>query len=498
MDINFNKTENLQIYETLHDEIIKSKQKPNIVYEIIDIEKIFIRVGRSAAALSDRMKYYLNSAFSPSFDKEESNLYNEIFNCGSKANALKRFKIVVRYVFPSKGEAQIMEEFLTIFRNRTNNVLGYDLKINNEYNKIVGDLFRKDFLSGVLNPLWKDVPPDILANYVLDGYDMQTLALKLGASPKTIRRRFRAYGYGLKGKYDLTDARAFFLKTIIIEGFKKGFTQEEFFNYCEDLEIKIFNQYIFIPNAPNPRGDFFRRTIEYIWGTSSHKEARYEVLADYILSIIDRCDIRPKEAEQQLKEFIIFKYDREFDRICRDVFKKTFVEKRDEIFMPLVKKLVIENKDEHNIFIKIAMGLNLCKEFSPSENKERSSAWVKEYVDRNFGTRAREELISKLTSEPFQYESLKDKVFSYMEDHPLDRPQQLMETIFQDENLETIRVYVKEWKADNRDEIFESITSIASQFIVKMNLDSKIEDKTIELLEKFISIHQEFGFKCRV
>ena len=489
LDINYNKIENIEIYNTLRDEIIKSNQIPNIVYEIFDIEQKFIRVGRSAASPADRMKYYLNSAFSPSFDNEESNLFYEMNKCGSKENALKRFKIIPRYIFPSKGESQIMEEFLTIFRNRANNTLGYDLKINNEYNKIVGDLFRKSFLSGALNPLWRNIPPDVLKNHVLYGYDMQMLVSRLGVSAKTIKRRFSAYGFGLKSVYDLTDARAFFLKPIIIDGFKKGFTQEEFFDYCNRIGINIFNQYDFTPNVSNPRGDFHRRTINYIWNTGKEKEARYSVIADYIISIINRCDMTPSDAIEQLKKFITFKYDSEFNRICSDIFNKTFVQKRDEIFEPLVKELIIENKEEHNIFVKIAIGLNLCEESSPTYIKESSSAWVKAFVERNFGSRSREGLINNLTSKPFHYESLKDRVFNYMEDNPLDRPQQLLETVFQGENQETIRHHVKEWKANNQEKIFDSITLIASRFIVEMNLDSEIEDKAIELLEKYISIN---------
>ena len=491
LDVNYNKIENFEVYKTLRDEIIKSKQIPNIVYEIIDIEKGFFRPGRSAASPADRMKYYLTTAFNASnFNIEPINLYNEIRNCGSKENALKRFKILVRYVFPSKNESRIMEEFLTIYRNRANNTVGYDLKINNEYNKIVGDLFRRDFLSGALNPLWRDVPPDVLKIHVLYGYDMQTLESIYSVSSKTIRRRFSAYGFGLRGIYDLTDARAFFLKPIIIEGFKKGLTQEEFFEFVNNMGINIFNQYDFTPNIPNPRGDFYRRTISYIWNTGKEKEARYNVLADYIISVINRCDITPSEAIEQLKKFITFKYDREFDRICSDVFNKTFVQKRDEIFKPLVKELIIENKEEHNIFVKIAIGLNLCEESSPTNIKESSSAWVKAYVERNFGSRSREGLINNLTSEPFQYESLKDKVFNYMEDHPLDRPQQLFETIFQGENIETIRHHVKEWKLNNREKIFDSIIPITSQMIAEVNLDKDIEEKTIDLLEKYISLKE--------
>jgi len=281
-------------------------------------------------------------------------------------------------------------------------------------------LFRKDFLSGSLNPLWRDVPPDILENNVLYGYDMQTLVSKLGVSAKTIKRRFSAYGFGLKNVYDLTDARAFFLKPIIIEGFKKGLTQEEFFNYAISIGINIFNQYEFIPNKPNPRGDFFRRTVDYIWGTGRHHDARFQVLADYILSIIDHIDITPGEAMERLKKFITFKYDQEFDVVCREVFKKNFREKRDEIYAPLIKQLAIENKDEWNIFTKIAIGVNLCKETSTTEERERASGWIRQYIQRIFGTQVRDELISKLSSEPFHHESLLERVFNYMEDHPLD------------------------------------------------------------------------------
>ena len=71
-----------------------------------------------------------------------ANIYHEMAKSKSKDQTSSRFLIKARYLFPSKGEAQIMEEFLTIYRNRADNKNGYDLKINNEYNQIVGECFE--------------------------------------------------------------------------------------------------------------------------------------------------------------------------------------------------------------------------------------------------------------------------------------------------------------------------------------------------------------------
>lgn len=216
LDLNRNYIVNSQVYFEIVKRLTQKGQIPYIVYEICDKQTEWIRVGWTSHSPNERMKWYLFRSFSPNLPEDMANIYHEIAKTGSKKKTRARFDMKVRYIFPTKGEAQIMEEFLTIFRNKANNLEGYDLTINNEYNKIVGDLFKRgmrgNFSFGSLNPKWCDVPPIPLADAILDGSEMNELESLFGVSSKTIRRRFRAYGYGVTGTYDLKDARAFLLK----------------------------------------------------------------------------------------------------------------------------------------------------------------------------------------------------------------------------------------------------------------------------------------------
>jgi len=490
LDLNRNYVVNREIYFELVKRIIQKGQLPYIVYEICDNETGWIRVGWSSHSPDERMSWYLIRSFSPKLPADMANIYYEMATCGSKRRALARFDMKVRYVFPTKGEAQILEEFLTIFRNRANNTNGYDLTINNQYNKIVGDLFKRglrgSFPSGSLNPKWSDVPPIPLSDSVLNGSEMNELEALFGVSSKTIRRRFKVYGYGMKGTYDLKDSRAFLLKQIIIEGFKKALNQENFFNYCETNGIEIFNRYKFIPNKENPRGSFFRRIIKQIWGTSKHREARYLVLGDYILTAITRINITSGEAENELRKIIDFKYTGEFARICNFVFDMDFIKKRDEIFRPLVEDLAILYRNEYDIQLKIAIELGLCTEYDPNEIRDKASHWVAQYVHRNYGVRLRE-LPRSLYPDLDEYCSFKKQVLRYMEENPLDRPMDVLEA-FKGSNLENIRTYVKNWKKNNKLKIIRYTNILASEYVEEMDLGQDVEIKSNDLLTRFISI----------
>lgn len=488
LDLNLNRVSDGQSYNEIVRKIVQMGQFPHIVYEIYDNETGWIRVGRSSHSPKERMEWYLRRAFSPNLTADVANIYYEMVKCKSKEHALERFNLKVRYVLPNKCEAQIIEEFLTIYRNRTNNSKGYDLKKNNEYNKIVGDLFKRGmsgkFPSGTLNPKWRKVPPDQLADAILKGFTMNELKNLFNVSSKTLRRRFRTYGYGVKGIYDLKDARAFLLEPIIIEGFKKGLNQEAFFNYCDNEGIEIFNRYKFIPNKENSRGAFYRRILKQIWNTSKQKKARYQVIGNYVLSIITRPDISPGEAE--LSKMVDLGYKGEFAKICRDVFGMDFVKKRDEIYKPYLEELSMIYRNENHIQLKIAIGLGLCSENDPVVVRDRASHWVASYVIRNYGIRPRE-LPTYLNPHLSSYLTIKKKVFKYMEANPIARPIELSQ-IFKDINIETIRNSVKEWKKHNRNKVLKYPFILTSIYIREMDLDQEIKTLILNLLERYISI----------
>ncbi|KKL63085.1 hypothetical protein LCGC14_2178630, partial [marine sediment metagenome] len=490
LDFNRNKIVTHQVYIELARKIIQNGQIPCIVYEICDNKKGWIRIGWSSHSPDERMKWYLIKSFSPNLPPNMANIYYEMAKSGSKRQAQARFDMRVRYVFPTKGEALIMEEFLTIFRNRANNPNGYDLTINNEYNKIVGDLFKRgiggSFPLGSLNSKWRDVPPIPLADAVLHGSEMNELETLFVVSSRTIRRRFRAYGYGVKGTYDLKDARAFLLKSIIIKGFKMGLDQEEFFKYCENEGIEIFNQFNFIKNKSNDRGAFFRRMIDQIWGTSKHKEARYSVIADFIISVINRIDINPSEAETELSKIITFKYEGEMSVICRSEFGMDFRRKRDEIFKLKVESLALKYNLEPNIQLKIAIGLGLCREDDPISIKDKKSHWVAQYTVRNYGIRPTQ-LPYHLDSKIPKYKSLKQQIIEFMVNNPIARPLEVLKH-FEGKNIQTIGGVVKNWKKNNKGLILGFSITLVAKYIKYKNLGRQVEILATKLFHDYISI----------
>ncbi|TXT63691.1 MAG: hypothetical protein BAJALOKI1v1_680004 [Promethearchaeota archaeon] len=491
IDVSRGKIDKIEQYKELKKGIIKMGRVPHIVYEIIDENNGFIRVGRSKFPPKKRLKWYLSRAFSPKLGSGFATIYYEMANCKSKKKVLERFKIMVRYIFETKGEAQIMEEFLTIFRNQANNFVGYDLTKNNEYNKIVGDLFKAglegDFLKDKLNPKWNDIPPIALADAVLEGLGTGEISKRFNASSKTIRRRFEAYGYGVKGTYDLKDARAFLLKPFIIKGLKKGMPQNIFFKYMEKKEIKIFNRFNFTPNTNHNRGAFFRRMLEQIWGTSRHKEVRYKVISDYIISAIDRIDITPKEAKEKLSAIINFKYDDELGNICRHTFGMGFSQKRDEIFKSQIEKYALKNWSEQYIQAKIAEDLGLCKEDDSYEIRQKAALLIKNYVKRNYHISTGKLPFILDPSLP-QSHTLKDRIYTYMRKHPLDRPEDVHKK-FSKESLEGIRYYVKQWKAENRKKIYDSVYEVAKDSIGDLGLDDSHFKKITKYLKKYFQIN---------
>ncbi len=67
-----------------------------------------------------------------------------------------------------------------------------------------------------------------------------------------------------------------------------------------------------------------------------------------------------------------------------------FRKKRDEIFKPIVEALALLYRYEFDIQLKIAIELGLCTANDPSELRDRTSHWVSQYVQRNYGVRPRE------------------------------------------------------------------------------------------------------------
>ncbi len=179
---------------------------------------------------------------------------------GDKVKIPEVFEFQVWYVVEDEAYAITLERFLTIYYNRANNSVGYDLSINNYYNPIVGDLVptMEGELHGTLNPVWLDIPSSKLADAVKKDPTMDSIEIRFNASSGTIRGRFITYGFAIKGIKGLTGARAYFLKPLIEEAVKKDLTIHQCIQMCLDKGVTFFKDFSY-------KEDMFNEFCEYIW-----------------------------------------------------------------------------------------------------------------------------------------------------------------------------------------------------------------------------------------
>jgi hypothetical protein len=190
--------------------------------------------------------------------------------------------------------------------------------------------------------------------------------------------------------------------------------------------------------------------------------------------------------EEEVNKIIHLKYNREFARICIQVFKKDFVKKRDELFKLKIEKLALQNSNYRDINLRIGFGLGLCKKEDFRHVKERGSIWINEYVKRNYGINLTE-LPKYLDPDAPKNKTIKQQIFDYMEKNPIARPIEV-KNHFKNKNLEPIRYCVKEWKKINRKTILNYPRISITKYTSEMGLDNNIEKLAVKLLDSYISM----------
>jgi len=111
------------------------------------------------------------------------------------------------YLVDNKGIALVLERFFTIFVNRMDNYIGFDLAINNYYNPIVGNLYFGKTL---------DIKPVDLI-YAIRKYEMEDDILQNFniSSPNTLNKKLILFCIGIDIDGTLFNARAYVLKPFI-------------------------------------------------------------------------------------------------------------------------------------------------------------------------------------------------------------------------------------------------------------------------------------------
>lgn len=235
-----------------------------VVYRIINKEKNYNRIGFTSMHPIDRLANYFRKSFAPNIDIKRLNNYHKDLRSLVNPNLIPyHSELQPLYVFNNVQEAKIMEIFLTVYENKADNELGYDLSINNDYNKMIGDLYLaiEGTLTGNVNPAWKKVPVKDLLKFLKAGLTITQIMKELGIKHiTTIHNKLRASNIGIKCKGTLFDARAYILKPIIEEAIMNAITEpEKFYQFARKKEVYIFDKY-------TNKSIFLRKICNYIWG----------------------------------------------------------------------------------------------------------------------------------------------------------------------------------------------------------------------------------------
>lgn len=211
-----------------------------------------------------RLVRYLSKSFSNG-QTGLHNLHLDIRALGDKMKFTDKFEFQILCVSGSLVEIKTLERLLIIYENRYNNEVGYDLSINNYYNKIVGDLY--DYISGNFkhfHPFWRDIPPDRLELAIKQCVSWKEYLRRFFSVEglSTIMNRAVSYGFTLKGTGSIRDMRAFFTKSIIEEGVLKDLEPSEIVNLLIYRGLTFLNN---LSETAKNRRQWLNKICNFIW-----------------------------------------------------------------------------------------------------------------------------------------------------------------------------------------------------------------------------------------
>lgn len=241
-----------------------------ILYRIVNKEKQLIRIGITGDSPEFRLVRYLSKSFLNTMERI-TKLHMDIRALGNRNKFNDKFEYQILCVSGNFKHIKSLERLFTIYENRYDNDIGYDLSVNNYYNKIVGDLF--DYIDGEFenfHPNWRDISPDKLETSIkecLTWEDMFNYFPEI-KEEVTIMRRAVFYGFTLKSSGGIQDMRAYFIKPIIEEGILKSFDPEQITNL---LIIRGFISLKKLSNTPRARMQWLNKLCNFIWKTDMNK-----------------------------------------------------------------------------------------------------------------------------------------------------------------------------------------------------------------------------------
>ncbi len=262
----------LHKYRDLSKKATKVEEIPYIIYAFVNKERPEdgIRIGMTKNLPQIRAKLYQKDSKLKKY--EGFPLYEDI-----KLQGIESFKMIILDVQIGRKNAIISEDFFTISFNRdAKSKYGFDLSINLDYNKHVGDLtsLKGDEHSGYIKGIFFD---DV--NHLIErGYEMLDIAVRYGVTTSTILNRLKTwYSDQFGSNVGYKEVSTYLRTKKLIEYYSQGLMAHEiakkFVKFDEDYKATAFK-------------DIKKAHEQFISGTISEKSyslsAIYQWTNDYL------------------------------------------------------------------------------------------------------------------------------------------------------------------------------------------------------------------------
>jgi len=329
-----------------------------ILYRILNKKKQFVRIG-STCNINQRLITYLQNSFSR-ISKGITNLHLDIRDLENRDKFNDEFEYHILCVKSSEEKILNLERLFTLYENRYENEVGYDLSVNNYYNKIVGNLFS--YINGEfrdkLHPNWKDVPPDKLVTAYKEFISWDEILSRFPNinSAETIKSKAVSYGFSLKGTGSIRDTIAYFIKPVIEEAVKKKLNRNEI------IRILIYRGFSFLKKLsthPEARNKWLYRIINFIWNnemckigynTATLTRVRWLVIINEALKLAKNPKFNHigKAQNELIRQGICLKspdpphYEGELRHIFKKV-KMSYMQKQNKILAPILANYLKQN-----------------------------------------------------------------------------------------------------------------------------------------------------------
>ncbi len=237
-----------------------------ILYIIINKQSRNVRIGFTGDFAYIRLSNYIRKGFSNDV-KKITNLHLDIRKIGDVNEFNEKFEFVILSVSNNLAQIKTLERLITIYENRSDNELGYDLSNNDYYNKVIGNLF--DYIHGDLKDIplwnWKEIQPERLKKAIKKCITWQEILKFFPIIKKkdTIKRRALLYGFSLNGIGGLKDLRAFFMKPTLIEASLKRLSVSQTVDFLIERGFSFLER---MSSNPTSRYQFLNKIFTFIWG----------------------------------------------------------------------------------------------------------------------------------------------------------------------------------------------------------------------------------------